>query len=176
MAKLLIQLIADFIRDLPTAPDQFGEALRCAILEDEEVGLRNYGMSDNQILILKTRDRQTFLNEISREIGAVMDEIDQGPDFSPAYPAGVHLREAKVIISNGNDRTVLVRGAGFAPKTAVTITPGAGGAAIPNTVEGQRCDADVWQRCYVKVTLAPGTYTVTVTNGAANASIELLVL
>src|SRR5206468_3650388 len=80
-----------------------------------------------------------------------------------AYPAGtVEIREVKVLWSSGNNRTILVRGWGFASPLA-EVLPRGGGAPVAATVTARACDADVWQRLYVTVSLAAGSYTMRVT-------------
>jgi hypothetical protein len=164
MAKLIVQLIADFLRDDATVPNQFGEALRCAVLEDETVALQAYGLNQQQINVLVGRNRKDILQRISDEIGAVMDELDFGkPMLNVNYPGGgVHLRAASILFSAGNNRTLMFRGTGFDAGTTVSFAPKGGGAATAGAVQKTTCDKDVWQRLYVTVTLAAGTYTATV--------------
>ena len=172
MAKLIVQLIADFLRDDATVAGKFGEALRCAVLEDETQALQAYGLNQQQINVLIGRNRKDILQRLNDEIGAIMDELDFGKaNLLVSYPGGgVHLRAATVLFSTGNNRTVMFRGTGFINGTTVSFAPKAGGgAATAGAVQKTSCDKDVWQRLYATVTLAPGTYTATLTrpdNGA----------
>ena len=179
MSKLLVHLIGDFLRDDPTTAGQFGETLRCAILDNENVALAAYGMSNQQINVLITRDRKQILDALSDEIGAVMDELDWGKiGLKGVYPAGgVHLREARVLYSNGNNRTIEIRGSGFEPGRTVDFVPKAGGGAVAGNIQGRNCDKDVWQRLFVTANLAAGTWATTVTRptGSASDTIDLVV-
>jgi len=163
MATLLIHVISDFLRDSPPAANQFGETLRCAVMDNELNALTAYGCSPGQIALLQTRDRKKFLQALSDEIGAIMDELDMGMQgVALNYPAGsVRLKEVKVLFSAGKNRTIAIRGDGFAGNLTVSFAPTAG-APVAGAVATRACDKDVWQRLYVTATLNPGDYTVTV--------------
>ena len=170
MAKLIIQLVADFLRDTPTAANQYGEALRCAVLDNEVNALTAYGLTQNQIdILVLNRNRETIMKAISDEIGAIMDEIEWPiGGMALAYPQGaVHFREVKLLFSNANVRTIMVRGSGL-EGPSVEFTPKGGGGATAGNILSRSCEKDAWQRLYVSVTLPAGTYTVRVkrSNGA----------
>ena len=167
MSTLLVHFVSDFLRDTLPAAGQFGEALRCAVLQDEKVAFQNYGLDSDQKQILMTKSRERILEALSNEVGAVMDEVDGkvAAAVALAYPSGsVEVREAKVLFNAGNSRTILVRGFGFNNPT-VDVLPQAGGSAVAATILNKACDPDVWQRLYVSATLAPGSYTMRVTSG-----------
>jgi hypothetical protein len=171
MATLLIHVISDFLRDQGTQANLFGEAFRCAVLEDETTALTNYGCSPAQIQLLLKRDRNQFLAAVSKEIGAVMDELDTTLGMNLNYPGGsVRLKQAKVLFSTGNARNIEIRGDGLAGVLTVTFVKGA--VTTPGVVVGRTCDKDVWQRVYVTANLAAGNYIATVAsagNGTQDA-------
>jgi hypothetical protein len=172
MSTLLIHVLSDYLRDSAPAANMFGEAFRCAVLDDENTALTNYGCSPSQIAFLISRDRKTILDALSKEIGPVMDELDPSSGAILNYPGGsVRLREWKVLYNNGNNRTVMIRGDGLADPVTVKFVDG-GGNAIAGNVVGKNCDKDVWQRMYVTAALPAGSYSVTVqsTSNGSHAS------
>jgi hypothetical protein len=176
MATLLIHVISDFLRDQPPQAGQFGEVFRCAVLENDTTALTNYGCNAAQITVLQTRDRTQILNALSKEIGAVMDELGVGPGITTKYPGGsVRVKQTQLLWSAGNQRNVMVRGDGFDNAVTVDFVPAAGNA-VSGTVHATACDKDVWQRLYVTATLPAGTYTVRVTGqGGSQATLPLTI-
>jgi hypothetical protein len=168
MSTLLVHVISDFLRDQPPQANQMGEPFRCAVLDDENTALQNYGCSQYQIGVLTSRNRAAFLQALSQEIGAVMDELDNVAGVALNYPGGkVRLKEAKVLASApGNNRYIAIRGDGLAGTIGVSFQSG-GGNPIQGTVAQRTCDRDVWQRLFVTATLPVGNYTVTVNSGGA---------
>jgi len=164
VSTLLIHFISDFLRDQASAPNQFGETLRCAVMENEITATQNYGLSQVQINILIKRDRAKILERLSEEIGAFGDEVDgTAPNLALLYPAGgVHIRKCKLLFSNGNNRTVEIRGVGFEAASPVEFAPQGGGPVIQGAITRRSCDADLWQRLYVTATLPAASYGVTV--------------
>ena len=162
MSTLLIHVISDFLRDTAPQANMFGEAFRCAVLDNERTALTNYGCTPGQIGILISRDRKAILDAISAEIGPVMDELDPPSAVALTYPSGsVRLREWKAVINNGNNRTVMIRGDGLADPLTVTFVD-ASANTIAGNVAGKDCDTDVWQRIYVTATLPAGSYGITI--------------
>jgi hypothetical protein len=163
MATLLVHFISDFLRDVGTTAGNFGENLRCAVLLDDQVALKNYGLNNAQVGVLQSRDREKILKQLSDEIGAVMNELDAAPGTGLLYPSGsVEVREVKLLWSSGNDRKIVIRGTAFATDAVVEFVPIGGGGKTNGTVERRACDTDAWQRLYVSVTLPAGAYDVTV--------------
>jgi hypothetical protein len=183
MSTLLIHFISDFLRDAAPTAGNFGEALRCKVLEDENTAMNAYGLSIQQKGVIRLRDRQKILKFLADEIGAVMDEVDGTLlGFGPAYPAGaIHLRAAAVLFTDATGlRTIRIRGSGMEPTSAVTFTPKAGGAVAAGTIVARTCDRDVWQRLHVTANLPAGDYVVTVTkpsnSPAGDGKIDLTVV
>ena len=159
MATLLVHFISDFLRDAGTTAGNFGENLRCAVMLDDQVALKNYGLNNTQIGVLQTKDRVKILKQVSDEIGAVMDELDPAPGSGLLYPSGsVEVRAVKLLWSSGTNRKVVLRGTGFDTNAVVKFQPAGAGPAVTGTVERRACDADGWQRLYVSATLTAGAY------------------
>ena len=102
MATLLVHFISDFLRDAGTTAGNFGENLRCAVMLDDQVALKNYGLNNTQIGVLQTKDRVKILKQVSDEIGAVMNELDPAPGSGLLYACGLGRGACREVLELGN--------------------------------------------------------------------------
>lgn len=167
---LLVHFISDVLRD----PE-----LRCQVLKNEAEGAKAYGLSDAQVAVMRSLDKQKIVAAMLEELLAIGVDLDAKKNevlgggggggggalaLANLYSAGgIHPR--KVIpstIAAGVDCRITVCGNGFDKYAAVRFTDGTN--QVPGRVVAVRCDADLYQRLEIEVKLPAGTYTIEARN------------
>lgn len=168
MPTLLVHFISDFLRD----PE-----VRSRVLKNEDDGGEAYGLSAQQIAILKPLDKTQILAALYEELEQIGVDIpakkaevyggggNGGLNVANLYSAGsIHPRKAiPSQIPKDTDFKITIAGNGFDPYVAVRFDDGTN-TPIPGKVVAVRCDVDLYQRVEVEVKLPAGTYTVQARN------------
>lgn len=153
-STLLVHFISDFLRDTK---------LRCAVLENEEIGLAEYGLNDKQAEVLLTFETPKILKFIEDELRGLGIDMEKKKEEMPAailassnfYQAGdVHPRKVvpHTIKVNQSCRLTLC-GNGFDQYTQVRFTIGIVPDAVVARVVSSHCDVDLYQRIELEAEL-----------------------
>jgi hypothetical protein len=168
-AKFLVEFIADFVRE----PN-----LRCAVLRAEKTAMLRYGLTGDQLLLLRRLDKTEIVGAMYEELqtwcglnlDVIKNEVIHGDAVHAAYSEGrIHIRGVDGVAPTvGADHELTVRGQGFDIRPEVVFKHD-DGEQVEADVINTECGVDLYQRVKVKVKLTKaGAWTV----GARNVECE----